>query len=203
MPREELTDLRAEVRLLIGDAVGAGATFSDDDLDRFLDANRRDFTHARISASATATGGYARFVAPPGWASNVVLHDENLVEIAEAVGDERRFTAGIFTFDPERVESTVRISGENYSRYGAARDALRAWAARLKEEVDFSASGDSFSRNQKVKNLLELAAQYDGKARTEEAAFGAGEIGTVRQVRRDSLNVRGERALRRRRRRFG
>ncbi len=81
--------------------------------------------------------------------------------------------------------STTTTDGTAYNYYGAAADALRAWAAKLKLQYDVTTAGDDFRRSQKVQNLLTLAADYDGRAGGRDEAITGGGIGAALHARTD------------------
>jgi hypothetical protein len=159
-----MTDLIANVRLLIGDVSGTSQVFTDDEIEDMLDTRRQDVRYEKLTPVDTiAAGGAVSWVTWYGgrhWESSVALVD----------GSYNALTAGSANYELGKFDFTtgqtngVLATGYMYDVYGAAADLLDRWAAKLKLGVDFSADGASFSLSQRVKLITDLAKGYRGKS---------------------------------------
>lgn len=170
MARASMADLITRLRRLINDPAGVNQTWTDDELQDFLDAHRLDVRHARLRPEPTWTGSgvtYTDYYADYGdWESDVVLEDASGNDLTPATSD---LLTGHWTFTDQ--DPPVYITGKTYDLYAAAAAVLEAWAARVALEFDFTADGASFRRSQKREALLALAAEYRRRARANRAVM--------------------------------
>lgn len=163
--RASMAELIARVRTLIGDPAGANQAFDDQTIQDALDRYQTVVHYAELQAMPTYSPGrteYLDFYAAVGdWESDAALYDSGWEEVAPASSD---YLTGHWSFTEEPA-LPVFIVGKTYDVYAAAADLLEAWAAKEKLSFDFDADGASFRRSQKVKALLELAAEYRRKQR--------------------------------------
>lgn len=158
--RPTMSDLIQRLRLLIHDPAGTDQTFSDEELQGFLDARRTDHLYRRLTALYTVGPDFtpqilAATSMPVGdWEEGAVLTGPDYVPISPATADYRR---GIWTFSAHQPEP-IRITGRTFDLAAAGADALEAWAARLKAEYDFRTADYEFEGNQRVAGILRLAA---------------------------------------------
>jgi len=154
-----MADLITQLRCLVNDPAGASQTWSDDELQDFLDARRIDVRNARLRPETTWADGdvtYTDYYADYGnWESDVVLEDAEGDDLTPASSD---LLTGHWTFSDQ--DPPVYATGKVYDLYAAAADVLEAWAAKVALEFDFQADGASFKRSQKREALLQLAKQY-------------------------------------------
>ena len=159
-PRSTMTDLVARLRLMVADPTSS-PTFTDAQLQDYLDARRTDrrYEELDLRPSYTPGGGttYQEYYAETGWWEA----DEQLVSgqyavLTPATSDR---VVGHWTFGASQ-NPPVLITGKTYDLNSAAADVLEAWAAIVKLDFDFKADDQSFSRSQKVKALMDLAATF-------------------------------------------
>lgn len=167
MPRATMAELISRVRSLIGDPAGANQALSDDEVQAALDRYQTVVRYAPLVPEPTPLPGgtveYRDYYAGTGdWEAGEVLVNAASQSLAPATSD--RLT-GHWTFASPGVAPPVFITGAFYDVFGAAADLLEAWAAKVKLEFDFTADGQSFSRSQKAKTLLEMAASYRRRQR--------------------------------------
>jgi hypothetical protein len=178
MARASMAALITQVRLLVGDPAGASATFSDDELQTFLDNNAADVFYEPLTPEPSiAAGGVTQYLtwrASVGWwEASEVLTDGSYNVLAAATADRQR---GRWTFDAS--QSAVLIRGARYDVYLAGAEAVDVWLAKVKLAYDFSADGGDYKRSQQVKALQELGASLRAKA-------GGGGVLTAQLVRDD------------------
>jgi hypothetical protein len=85
-----------------------------------------------------------------------MLSDQDLTDIADEVA-KIPDTAG-------NAPSATAYT-DTYDLYRAAAEGWRQKAGMVAEEFDFEAEGGSFSRSQKYRNYLAMAARYAGMAK--------------------------------------
>lgn len=176
--RATMQALVTQTRLLIGDAAGGGAVFTDDDLLVMLDNNSTDVLYEQLTPRPTIQPGGAtewlQWQASAGWwESTEQLYDSGYNVLVPASANRQR---GLWTFDDH--QSAVLITGARYDVYGAAADALDAWIAKVKLQYDFSADGGDYKRSQQLAGLVSLR---DGL----RSRSGTGGVVTATQVRTD------------------
>lgn len=196
MPRAELEDLRAKLRLLVGDPVGATQAFSDDDLDRFLLDHRTGRHTFPLDSVPTPDGNYLVHYGPPAWAADVALVDRNGIALAPADSD---LVAGEFSFAAS-TPPPVYATGSTYDVHGAAVGVARAWIGKLKlTEYDLSVGEIDLKKNQKIENLERLIREQKAESDALALRLSGGRM-NIPVTRLDTRNVRGERSRRTRRR---
>ena len=160
MARETMAGLISRLRLLIHDPASPDQTFTDDELQSFLDETRRIVTQEPL-IGATDPDGQIRVwrAASAGWEADTALYYAGQ-EITATTEDP---ALGVWTFTAGQ-NGPVYLRGTAYEIYRAAASALRAWAARLKLEYDFSAGGDTWHRRQRMDSLLALAVDMENRS---------------------------------------
>lgn len=158
MARTSMTALIGQVRLLIADPAGDLPTFTDDELQTFLDNNAVDVFYEPLTPEPTVMpGGATQYLvwraASGWWEANETLTDGSYNELTPTSADRQR---GRWTFAEH--QAGVSIRGARYDVYMAAYEAVQAWKAKLKLSYDFSADGGSYQRSQMVATLDALAA---------------------------------------------
>ncbi len=167
--RTGMAELIEELRTLIGDASGAGATFTDAELQEFLDGNRTDWFNTPLQSIPTIEAGgvtiYKNYTASaPNWESSPVLQDYDYQTITLGTADVADLARGTWTFSSSQPPP-VFVTGATYDLYGAATEALRAWIAKEKlTSFDFSADGADFKRSQRIKAMQDLIKEYSARA---------------------------------------
>lgn len=172
--------LITQVRLLVSDPAGASATFSDDELQTFLDNNATDVFYEPLTPEPTiAAGGVTEYLtwrAGLGWwEASETLTDGSYNGLTAATADRQR---GRWTFGEH--QSAVLLRGACYDVYLAAAEVIDAWIAKLKLAFDFAADGGDYKRSQQVKALQELGKSLRAKA-------GGGGAIVAQMVRSDSV----------------
>jgi hypothetical protein len=197
VPRAELDDLRAYLRLLVGDPSGASETFTDDDLDRFLLDHRIGRYSYALAPNPTPDGRFLVYTGPPAWAA-----DAELVNTAGTVlnPDSSDLVAGEFRF-AATTPPPVYASGSTYDVHLATVGVARAWIGKLKlSEFDLKVGEIELSKQQKIENLRVLIEEQLAESAALASRLAGGVLGGIPITRLDTRNVRGERSGRRRRR---
>lgn len=71
---------------------------------------------------------------------------------------------GVVSFTSDTAGSSMILTGRSYDVNAAAADVWRAKAANAAKMYNFSAGGQSFSRNQFMANCIQMAQYYEGMA---------------------------------------
>jgi hypothetical protein len=171
-----MVDLIVRVRDIIGDAPGAGAVFTDEQVQGALDRHRDELRYVELAEiESIAPGGavtYKDFRAEiagaqiTDWEADAVLYSTSYAVLTPSSSD---YAAGRWSFAAGQA-LPVLLTGQTYDVHAAAAELLEEWATKLKLEYDFSASGDAFSRSQKVSLTLERAADERAKGRVVTVA---------------------------------
>lgn len=164
MARTTLAALITQVRLLVGDPAGASATFTDDELQIFLDAHAMPVRYVSLTPEATiAPGGstsYYTWTAPLGWwEDDETLTDSSYNALTPTTSDRQR---GRWTFAAS--QNDVLLTGTYYDVHLSAADVADAWIAKLKLAYDFAADGGDYKRSQMIRGLETMAAALRAKA---------------------------------------
>lgn len=113
------------------------------------------------------------------WGADAVLHDGSVVRSTE---ESSRPDEGYWLLsDPIGTQDVLLIHGYQYDVNSAAADTLEAWANALKLDFDFSDGSGTYSRSQKVRNLLDMADRYRKR----------GVVTTVSMTREDTAAATG------------
>ena len=165
MARTGMADLITRLRGMIYDPAGASQTFSDDQLQVYLDNLRNDLYQSELYAQPTVVAGgsvaYYYYYAPYGdWESSPVLEDGNWATVTPSGTALQR---GVWTFGSSQ-QPPVYLTGNAYDLYGAAVEALRAMQAMERNAIDFTADGARFDRSQRFAHLESLIISYSAKA---------------------------------------
>ncbi|MBX6770878.1 MAG: hypothetical protein IRY83_04080 [Chloroflexi bacterium] len=174
-----MVELIARTRLLIGDPAGAEQTFTDDEvqaaLDRYQTVVRYAPLHPEPTPLPTGLVEYRDYYAGLGdWEADEQLYDAAWTALTPVTSD--RLT-GHWTFASPGQNPPLFILGKVYDVYGAAADLLEQWAAKVKQEFDFSTDGQSFQRSQKLRALLDLAREYRRRQRPSVAVQARADVG--------------------------
>lgn len=165
MARPTMATLITRLRRAVGDPAGASQTFSDDELQDFLDAHRLEVRTVELEpVRSVASGGavsYLEYMAPRGsWEDSPVLQSNSYAPLTPASSDLLR---GRWTFATNTL-APVYITGQVYDLYGAAVDALLAVSATASQEFDFAEDGQSFTRSQKHAGVTRQITEYARRA---------------------------------------
>lgn len=166
MARSGMVDLITRLRTLVYDPAGADQTFSDDELQTFLDGHQTEVRYASLAPVETINPGgsvsYLEYRAAAGWWEGTVslLYDGSYDTLSPGTVN---LEVGRWTFASHQP-TPVYIVGYHYDVYSAAVDVLTAWAARLKFAYDFTADGATFRRSQQMQTIRGLIAQYSALA---------------------------------------
>lgn len=175
MARASLASLISRVRLLIDDPSGAGAVFTDDEIQDALDRRRDEARYVRLRERETITPGqnggtvttYVTFDAPVGDWETADLVDATYATLTPATAD---LDAGRWTTSTE-PDLPVMLTGFTHDLYGAAADLLSQRATREADSFDVSADGLTLNRSQKAAAYAARANEYRAKARTGSATL--------------------------------
>lgn len=171
--RATMTALIAEVRTLTNAGTvssDTGTYFSGETIQGFLDTNRRDLWQVPLQMIPRPIGGgstgyfehrvgYGMLEATDGGTSIFTVRDGlgATVGTASYSVDYRR---GMVTFGTNTGGSARYLDARTYDVYGASADLLESWAARESLSFDAQTEDQRFTRSQKQKMLLEMAARY-------------------------------------------
>lgn len=165
MSRASLASIISRVRLLIDDPAGAGAVFTDDEIQDALDRRRDEARYLPLDEIGTiAPGGattYLTFSAPVGNWEDAVLVDAGYAVLTPATSDA---AAGRWTTSTQ-PSLPVMLTGFTHDLYGAAADLLEVRAAKESDSFDVSADGLTLSRSQKATAYAARARDYRARAR--------------------------------------
>ena len=176
MARTTLSYLITHIRELINDASGTAQVFSDDAIQRHLDAHRVDLYTEPLAAIPTWTGGgsTAYYEYRVGWSWLEATHGGTaLFVVQDSLGTvrgtstwaEADYQLGSVTFTTNQAGTALYLTARSYDPYGAAADLLTDWAQKVSLQFDFSSDQQSFSRSQKQTLLLAAAERYRRAAR--------------------------------------
>ena len=180
MARTTLSSLLTTLREWINDAAGTAQVFSDDALQRHLDANRSDIYREELTAVPAYIGGgsiaYYEYRSCHQWFETTQAGTA-VFQVQDSVGTTRGtatwadvdYQLGRLTFTTDQAGTALYLTGRSYDPYGAAADALTAWAQRVALQFDFASDQQTFSRSQKQTMLLAAAERYRRQARTRRA----------------------------------
>jgi hypothetical protein len=171
--------LITQVRGLIYDPAGASATFSDDELQAFLDDARTDVNYMPLAARAyvapsSGAVSYLEWHAPGmgNWEADATTVDGNFGTVTASTVDYRR---GVWTYSTSQ-DNGIYVRGSAYNVYAAAVAALEQWAGRLKFAYDFTADGATFRRSQQIAALQTLIARYEAMAGPQAAVMARDDV---------------------------
>lgn len=193
--RSSMSDLIARVRLLIGDPASATATFSDQNVQDWLDRTQLPLMRYELETaapdivpqgSAPAQFNWATYVSDyTDWEADAVFqgtkNSQQWVILTPLTADYQR---GVWTFDVTlpTISSSIPAqlppvfaTGKCYDPYLAAADLLEMWSALLADAFDFTSDGQTFRRSQRMAAKLQLANVYKRQAKPR----------TVQMVRSD------------------
>ena len=168
MARATMASLITRLRGLIGDE-GTSPTFSDDEVQAFLDQRRTDAIYSALacvpSVSAANAVEYHDFYGRDAgavlpWESSPVLQDSTGATLTQTTSEPLR---GHWSFTASQLPP-VYITGAFYDVYGAAAMACQAWAGQVAQQFDFDTDGHGFSRSQKHAQLVEQAREFGRRA---------------------------------------
>lgn len=168
--RDSLYEVIQALRLRIGDPSipSAAPVLSDGELAQVLEGQRVEVRYAPLDALPTnsPTGTqYLAFYPPAAYGGRVWEGGPTVCDSGWNVVTGYAFDpfSGRILFETSQTPPLL-LSGNCYDLAAAAADALVRWAAKEKLSFDFQADGASYSRSQKVKNLLDLALEQRRQA---------------------------------------
>lgn len=185
MPRSTMADLITLMRTQFLNDPNA-LVFSDDQIQAAFDTHRTDVFQYRLQvADDVQPSGvifWRDFYADINWWENgVQLQDHNFHYVtADSLIEP---LIGHWQFTQSQI-IPVYATGRHYDIYTTAVDLLMWWKSRLKLEVDFSDSGRTYLRMQRIKAIDELVKDY--RSRTKP--------GVIRQVKKSDQPSRRHRA---------
>jgi hypothetical protein len=183
--RETMENLIARVRDMVNDPGGDTQKFSDQQIQDVLDRHRIDFRYMELTPGITISGGvsqYLNYYADEGdWEEDVVISSSTGEAVTPATAD---YLTGAWTFSSSQSPPLL-ITGKSYDPHAAAAEVLRMWASREKLSFDATQGGTSMSRSQKIKNILDMASQYDGMAKIRSVQIIRTDVSTTPIGRRE------------------
>ena len=180
MARSTMATLISTLREWVNDAAGTAQVFTDDALQRHLDANRYDVYDEPLAPMPAHTGGgtsaYYEYRSCHQWFETTQAGTAVFL-VQDGIGTTRGtstwadvdYQLGRVTFTTDQAGTALYLTGRSYDLYGAAADALTAWAQKVALQFDFSSDQQTFSRSQKQTMLLAAAERYRRQARTRRA----------------------------------
>ena len=175
-----MSSLLTTLREWINDPSGTAQVFSDDALQRHLDANRYDvYREELVSVPAYIGGGsiaYYEYRSCYQWFETTQAGTA-VFQVQDSVGTTRGtatwadvdYQRGVVTLTTNQAGTVLYLTGRSFDVYGAAADALTDWAQKVSLQFDFSSDQQTFSRSQKQTMLLSAAERYRRQARTRRA----------------------------------
>ena len=179
MARSTLAQLITDVRGLTfaGTAeytLGATVYFSDDHIQRHLDAHREDIWNVPLRAIARPIGGgsvayydhevgYGNLEATSAGTAIFTVRDSLGATIGTA-SYSVDYQRGMVTFVTDTAGSARYADARTYNVYAAAADLLESWAAREALSFDIQTEDQRLTRSQKQKQLLAMASEYRAQA---------------------------------------
>lgn len=184
--RSTMADFIARERQMIADPAGVNQTFTDQDIQDRLDANRDDVRYEglAIAPSIVNTGStnnqpqtifadyYSKF---QWWESDVVLQGQGIggaawVVLTPVVSD---YIVGHWQFELDPLHTgtvpgqlpPVFATGKVYDLNAAACELLEFWAATLAGAYDITVDGQSLRRSQLMTAKIALAEMYRRRAK--------------------------------------
>ncbi len=95
------------------------------------------------------------------WEDDLVLQNASYQTI---IADLSENFVGHWHFNTQPNGIAVIATGKTFDVYKSAADMLRLWAGALKLNYRWSSDNQHFAFEQQVKNLLQIAAEYDRQA---------------------------------------
>ena len=180
MARSTLSSLITTLREWVNDPAGTAQVFTDDALQRHLDAHRFDLYRVPLEPVTMWIGGgsiayyeyrscYQWFETTQAGTAVFVVQDSTGTTRGTATWADVDYQLGRVTFTTDQAGTALYLTGRSYDPYGAAADALTAWAQKVSLQFDFSSDQQTFSRSQKQTMLLAAAERYRRQARTRRA----------------------------------
>ena len=180
MARATLSSLITALRELVNDPAGTAQVFTDDTLQRHLDAHRWDVYDEALTAIPTPIGGgsiayyeyrscYSDFEATQAGTAVFVVRDSVGTPRGTATWADVDYQRGAVTFATDQRGTALYLTGRSFDLYGAAADTLTDWAQKVSLQFDFSSDQQSFSRSQKQTLLLAAAERYRRQAKPRRA----------------------------------
>jgi hypothetical protein len=180
-----MENLIARVRDMVNDPGGDAQKFSDQQIQDVLDRHRIDFRYMEITPGITISGGvaeYLNYYADEGdWEEDVVISSSTGAAVSPATSD---YLTGAWTFASSQYPP-LYLTGKSYDPHASAAEVLRMWASREKLSFDATQGGQSMSRSQKIKNILDMASQYDGMAKIRSVQIVRTDVSTTPIGRRE------------------
>lgn len=155
------------VRAMVGDASGQSQTFSDQQIQDWLDERRQFVRYAPLEPRPTPTPNtgvmqyldYFATCAP--WEEDAQLFGPAWQPLSPATSD---VLTGHWIFATTQIP-TVWIVGKYYDLNGSAADLCEAWAAQMVQNYDFATQGRKYARSQAHKAMLEQAKTFRARQR--------------------------------------
>ncbi len=180
MARTTLATLISTLRELVNDPAGTAQVFSDDTLQRYLDAYRCDFYFEPLRAIPTQLAGgtvaYYEYRDGHQWLETTqagtavfYIQDSTGATRGTATWADVDYQRGVVTFTTNQAGTALYLTGRSFDVYGAAADVLTDWAQKVSLQFDFSSDQQSFSRSQKQQMLLAAAERYRRQAKPRRA----------------------------------
>lgn len=166
MARSTMATLITRLRRAVGDPAGTSQTWTDDELQDFLDEHRVEARVVELRAvRSVATGGavsYLEFRAPRGfWEDGAVLQSNAYATLVPTTSLPLQ---GRWLFATDQTPP-VYASGAIFDLYGAAAQLLEAWVGKVARDFDFQTDEQRFARSQKAAGLSKLALEYRRRSR--------------------------------------
>lgn len=180
MARTTMSSLLTTLREWINDPSGTAQVFTDDALQRHLDAHRYDVYFEPLTPIPSYIGGgtaaYYEYRSCHQWYETTnagtavfLVQDSIGTTRGTATWADVDYQLGRVTLTTNQAGTALYLTGRSFDVYGAAADALTDWAQKVSLQFDFSSDQQTFSRSQKQTMLLSAAERYRRQARTRRA----------------------------------
>jgi len=171
--RSTMTAILARVRFLINDQAGPNQVFSDQEIQDIADSFRDEMRYYELSFGETILPGgnivFLDYYSTIGgdWEPDGVFQCNTW---ATVVPDSQDWLVGKWSFIAQ-PKYPIYLTGKRYDVYRISAELLENWAGKVKFDITFSSQGQSFSRSEKINNLMSLAKLYRSKQQTVKRAM--------------------------------
>lgn len=163
--RTSMSELLTQLRLLVDDAAGTGALFTDQQLQDVLDQNSTLAMYEQLIPLQDITSGgvveYKKFKSTHlYWENDTTLRDGSFATLTATSVD---YKAGLWTFATTQG-LPVLVYGNWYDMMNAAADVWEMTANIYAKKFDFSVDGGDYKQSQQHLQALAIAKQFRAKS---------------------------------------
>ena len=191
-----MSQLIAQIRLMIADPIGPNQQFADQDIQDHLDANRDDIRYESLAIAPSIVNTastnnqpqtiFANFYSKYGWWESDVVLQANYngaawVVVTPVASD---YIVGHWQFEINEFQSgtvpgqlpPVFATGKIFDLNATAADLLQFWGATLAGAYDVTVDGQSLRRSQLMTAKLALSEYYRRLAKPKIAKMSRGDV---------------------------